>query len=155
MRGLRPANRKRYGSAKCSVRAEHDPVCHEPESWEPPRERLQSNASLSTRERRTEAVVDPLAEGEMLPCVRPIDVKRVRVDEHALVVSGGREPQLNHRAGRDAGVAECHIVRRHSHHPNDPTFNQILNDHAANTYLWMRDFIAFSSKSLQGFDPKP
>ncbi|MDP9246214.1 MAG: ABC transporter substrate-binding protein [Chloroflexota bacterium] len=35
------------------------------------------------------------------------------------------------------------------------TFNQILNEDAANTYLWMRDFIAFSSKSLQGFDPKP
>lgn len=33
--------------------------------------------------------------------------------------------------------------------------NRIMNDEAFNTYLWMRDFIAFSSNKLVGFQPKP
>ncbi|MDQ6857766.1 MAG: ABC transporter substrate-binding protein [Chloroflexota bacterium] len=53
-------------------------------------------------------------------------------------------------AGRDG--PDCSQAARQKAYT---TFNQILNDDAANTYLWMRDFIAFSSKSLLGFDPKP
>lgn len=52
-------------------------------------------------------------------------------------------------AGRDG--PDCSLPARQRAYAE---FNRILNDDAANTYLWMRDMLAFSQNSLQGFEPK-
>lgn len=52
-------------------------------------------------------------------------------------------------AGREG--PDCSMpARERAYH----TFNKILNEDAANTYLWMRDMLAFAHNSLQGFEPK-
>ncbi|MGI8877938.1 MAG: ABC transporter substrate-binding protein [Candidatus Limnocylindria bacterium] len=53
-------------------------------------------------------------------------------------------------AGRDG--PDCSQAARKSAYAEA---NRILNDEAVNTWLWMRDFIAFSSNKLTGFQPKP
>jgi len=53
-------------------------------------------------------------------------------------------------AGRDG--PDCSMPARKAAYAKA---NQILNDEAVNTWLWMRDFLAFSSNKLVGFQPKP
>lgn len=53
-------------------------------------------------------------------------------------------------AGRDG--PDCSQAARKQAYA---TFNRTVNEDAPNLYLWMRDFLAFSSKKLTGFQPKP
>src|SRR5688572_5915826 len=73
---------------------------------------LESARGLGAREGGAEAVVDSLAEREVLAGVRAIGVETVRIVEHGLVAVGGAEEKEDLRAARQRGAPDGGVLER-------------------------------------------
>src|SRR5919202_2861090 len=84
----------------------------EPEGREAPRQLLECELRLELSERSTEAVVDALAEGEVLRRIRAVEAELIGIGERAGVPICGREPQVELRALAQLDTGKARGPRR-------------------------------------------
>src|ERR1700744_4390521 len=83
----------------------------EPQVWITAQQLLESDPGLEPRQRRTQAVVDPMAEPEVGP-IAAADVEDIRCRETARVAVGRTQAHQHLLAGGGRGADELHPTGR-------------------------------------------